>query len=240
VDVLHTCDAELNVDPAHAEAVAAAIAARGLGARLRWYAYCVPNGFGPRLAAALRRAGCVGVNFGVDHVEDELLARLGRAHRLADVAAARSACRDAGLAVMFDLLLGAPGETRASIARAIEAMRALEPDAVGVTLGLRLYRGTPLADALAPPGGPARPGVRAADGDLVGPAFYVDEALGDDAGPWLAALVADDPRFLFLGEAGDGAAASYNYNDNGPLERAIAAGARGAYWDILRRGPAEP
>jgi hypothetical protein len=64
---------------------------------------------------------------------------------------------------MFDLLLGGPGETRATIARAIEALRAIDPDAVGVTLGLRLYRGTRLADALAPPDRPARAGVRAAD-----------------------------------------------------------------------------
>lgn len=235
IDVLHTCDAELNVDPAHAEAVASAIAAR-LGERVRWYAYCVPSGFGPRLAAALRRAGCAGVNFGIDHVEDARLARLGRAHRLADVEAARAACRQAGIPVMLDLLLGGPGETRESIARALDVLRRLDPEAVGVTLGLRLYRGTPLADELAPPGAPPRAGVRAADGGLLGPSFFVEPGLGDDVGPWLAARIAGDRRFFFLGEAGAGAdAAGYNYNDNRALEDAIAAGARGAYWDVLRR-----
>ena len=236
VDVLHTCDSEFGLDPAHGEAVASALAARGLGERVRWYAYCTPSGFTAGLASAMRAAGCVGVNFGIDHVDDGMLARLGRTHRLADVQAARDACRRAGIAVMFDLLLGAPGESRGTIARAIEILRRLDPDAVGVTLGLRLYRGTPLADELAPAGGPARAGVSAADGDLLGPSFFVEEALGEDVGPWLGALVAGDPRFFFLAEAGAGAdAASYNYNDNGPLEAAIAAGARGAYWDILRR-----
>ncbi len=234
IDVLHTCDAELNVDAAHAEAVAVAIAARGLGERVRWYAYCQPAGFGPRLARALRAAGCVGVNFGIDHVEDGLLARLGRAHRRADVEAARAACRSAGLRVMLDLLLGGPGETRATVARAIEVLRALDPDAVGVTLGLRLYRGTPLADALAPPDVPARAGVRAADRELLGPSFFVEEALGDDVGPWLSSLIGGDPRFFFLGAAGGADGASYNYNENTALDDAIAAGARGAYWDILR------
>ncbi|HET8541432.1 MAG TPA: radical SAM protein [Anaeromyxobacter sp.] len=232
IDVLHTCDAEYNLDRRHAEAVAAAIAARGLGGRLRWYAYCTPTGFTRGLATAMRAAGCVGVNFGVDHVDDALLARLGRAHRLADVEAARDACRRAGLRVMFDLLLGGPGESRATIARAVEVMRRLDPDAVGVTLGLRLYRGTPLADALAPPGRPARAGVRAADGDLLGPSFFVEETLGGDVGAWLSGVVAGDRRFFFLAEGG--ADASYNYNDNRTLEDAIAAGARGAYWDILR------
>lgn len=235
VDVLHTCDAEFNLDAAHAEAVSAAIAARGLGDRVRWYAYCLPTGFTPQLAAAMRAAGCVGVNFGIDHVDDGMLGRLGRAHRAADVKAARAAARGAGLAVMFDLLLGAPGETRATIARAIDALRSLDPEAVGVTLGLRLYRGTPLADELAPPAHPARAGVRAADADLLGPSFFVDEALGSDVGPWLAGLIAGDARFFFLGEAGAGDGASYNYNENSALDDAIAAGARGAYWDILRR-----
>lgn len=234
IDVLHTCDAELNVDPAHAEAIASAIAARGLGGRVRWYAYCQPVAFTPRLARAMRAAGCVGVNFGIDHVEDALLARLGRAHRREDIETARAACRAAGLRVMFDLLLGGPGETRATIARALDVLRRLDPDAVGVTLGLRLYRGTPLADALAPPGRPARAGVRAADADLLGPSFFVDEALGDDVGAWLSTLIGGDPRFFFLGAAGEGEGASYNYNENSTLDDAIAAGARGAYWDILR------
>ena len=235
IDVLHTCDSEFGLDPAHAEAVSSAIAARGLGARVRWYAYCTPSGFTAGLASAMRAAGCVGVNFGIDHVDDTLLARLGRVHRLADIERARGACLRAGLKVMFDLILGGPGETRATIAGAIEAMLRLDPEAVGVTLGLRLYRGTPLGDELAPAGLPARRGVHAADGDLLGPSFFIDEALGDDIRPWLSSVIAGDPRFFFLAEAGAGAdAASYNYNDNGPLEEAIAAGARGAYWDILR------
>lgn len=235
IDVLHTCDSEFGLDAAHGKAVAFAIAARGLGARVRWYAYCTPSGFTVDLASAMRAAGCAGVNFGIDHVDDALLARLGRAHRFADVERARSACRRAGLKVMFDLILGGPGETRGTIARAIDLLRTLDPEAVGVTLGLRLYRETPLGDELAPAGLPAQSGARAADDDLLGPSFFVDEALGDDVGPWLSSAIAGDPRFFFLAEAGAGAeAASYNYNDNGPLAEAIAAGARGAYWDILR------
>lgn len=236
IDVLHTCDSEFNLDPAHAEAVASAIAARGLGARVRWYAYCAPSGFTAGLASAMRSAGCAGVNFGIDHVDGAQLARLGRAHRLADIERARDACRRAGIGVMFDVILGAPGETRETVAAAIDVIRRLDPEVVGLTLGLRLYRGTALGDELAPAGLPERAGTQAADRDLLGPSFFVEPGLGNGVGPWISALVAGDPRFFFLAEAGAGAdAASYNYNDNGPLEEAIAAGARGAYWDILRR-----
>ncbi len=73
--------------------------------------------------------------------------------------------------------------------------------------------------------------------DLLRPAFYVDPALGNDAAEWLAGEVRGDERFLYFGGAGSAVegSANYNYNANAELERAIAAGARGAYWDILRR-----
>ena len=155
------------------------------------------------------------------------------------------------MAVRFDLLLGSPGETHESVRAALDRMRSLDPEAVGVALGLRLYRGTRLGDELAPVKGPVRPGVTGATADLMRPAFYISPALGDDAGEWLAGEIAGDGRFLYFGAAGAAGvdvegvadvesaagvegAANYNYNANAELERAIAEGERGAYWDILR------
>jgi radical SAM superfamily enzyme YgiQ (UPF0313 family) len=224
VDVFHTCDSEYNADPGHAVAVAQAITDRGLGERIRWYAYCMPWGFGHDQARAMRKAGCAGINFGVDHTQDGMLAKLGRVHRLADVERARRACREAGIAVMLDLLFGAPGESRASMRECLGAMRALDAEAVGVALGVRLYRGTPFGDRLA------------RGGELLEPAFFVEPGLGDDVFAWLTSELDGDPRFFFLGAAGEQeGVASYNYNAHAALEQAIAAGARGAYWDILRR-----
>ena len=238
IDVFHTCDSEFNADPRHALEVCAAIAARGLGGRIRWYAYCRPDRFPDELARAMKAAGCAGINFGADHTEAAMLARLGRAHRFADIEAARRACRREGIAVMLDLLFGAPGETRRSIGAAVEAVRALDPEAAGVALGLRLYRGTPLGDGLAPPDGAPKAGVSGVTDGLLGPAFFAEPSLGDDVDGFLSSLVGADRRFFYLGPATGGKAgegmASYNYNANAPLERAIAAGARGAYWDILR------
>jgi hypothetical protein len=234
VDVFHTCDGEFNADPVHAEAVCAELAARGLGGKIRWYAYGRPDRFPPALAAAMRAAGCAGINFGVDHTDARMLGALGRAHRLEDIVAARAACRRAGIAVMLDLLFGGPGEKRRTIQGAVEAVRAMDPEAAGIALGVRLYRGTPLGDRLAPPGIPPRPGVTGATDDLLEPAFFVEPGLGEDVGAHIGSLVAGDRRFFYLGPAASGEVSSYNYNGNDPLERAIAGGARGAYWDILR------
>ena len=55
-------------------------------------------------------------------------------------------CKESGIAVMLDLLLGSPGETQESILRTIELMRFSDPDRVGVAVGVRVYPGTELAD----------------------------------------------------------------------------------------------
>ena len=98
--------------------------------------------------------------------------------------------------------------------------------------------------------------------DLVEPVFYLSAALGsqavgsDDtpeqrtasdaegrhlagetavaAVDYLRELVAGDARFFVGGRKGE-TGANYNYNDNSELVQEIRQGARGAYWDILRK-----
>ena len=85
--------------------------------------------------------------------------------------------------------------------------------------------------------------------DLLRPTFYISAALGNQPARLVRELLAGDPRFFPPQEEQPAAAAEaagdHNYNDNSSLVTAIAAGARGAYWDILRRqplsgGPSEP
>ena len=56
-------------------------------------------------------------------------------------------------------------------------------------------------------------------------------------------LIDGDERFFEPDDdTSDGArdpGRGYNYNDNTPLARAIADGARGAHWDILRKSSAQ-
>ena len=94
----------------------------------------------------MHSAGCVGINFGVDNDDEVMLKRLRRCFTPDDILNTARLCKDAGIAVMFDLLLGSPGETRESIMRTIELMRRAEPDRVGVALGVGVYAGTELAE----------------------------------------------------------------------------------------------
>ena len=77
--------------------------------------------------------------------------------------------------------------------------------------------------------------------DLLRPTFYLAPALGDNPAALVRDLVGGNP--LFFAPEDESAAGvrpesgrdDHNYNDNAVLVEAIAAGARGAYWHILRQ-----
>ena len=229
IDHVHTCDSEFNIPHQHALDVCRRLVERGLGESLRWFAYCTPAPFTAELAGMMRRAGCVGINFGVDNGDATMLKRLRRDFAPADTLAAARLCREAGIVSMFDLLLGSPGETEASVRRTIELMKRAQPDRVGVTYGVRVYPGTGLAACLA--------GRGKADGLQGGhepdePLFYLEPRVAESMATLLDAAIGNDPRFFFFDPSRPNQ--NYNYNANQVLEDAIRAGHRGAYWNILR------
>lgn len=237
VNCLHLCDSEFNLPEAHARAVCDELIGRGLSGQVTWYTYASPVPFSPQLAELMRAAGCVGIDFGADSGSDEQLARLSRDFSRANLVETARACRAAGITFMYDILLGGPGETRETVVETIELMKRIEPDRVGVSVGVRLYPGTPLAQRV------ERQGFRPADTTLHGavdgnrsmrePVFYVSNWLGEEIWGVASDVVGDDPRFFFTDATQP--AQNYNYNDNRLLVEAIARGERGAYWDILRR-----
>lgn len=237
LDVFHTCDSEFNLPKAHAHAVCESLVSAGLGERLRWYAYAHPLHFDADLARRMARAGCVGINFGVDHADPGQLRRLGRAYGPEHLRTVCAACREAGLETMFDLLLGGPGETRETLEAAIAFMRAIDVPRVGLSCGVRVYPNTHLAEYVRQQGplavNPSIFGVTEENEALLRPVFYVEAGLGADIHAIVSRLVDGDARFLHADPAQ--MAGNYNYNGNSRLAKAIRNGERGAYWDILRR-----
>jgi radical SAM superfamily enzyme YgiQ (UPF0313 family) len=244
VDVLHLCDPEFNLPPQHALDVCNELIARGLGKRVRWYAYLTVTPFSPELARRMREAGCVGVNFTSDAAHPQMLATYRQPHRKDDLAQVVQFCRANGIAVMLDMLLGGPGETPETLAETIESFKQIDPDCAGAALGIRVYPGTPMAAIVAAEGSlDANPNIRRHyDGpvDLLKPTFYISSALDENPVALVRDLIGDDPRFFRPG--GESTAresadphGDHNYNANQQLVDAIAAGERGAYWDILRR-----
>ena len=136
------------------------------------------------------------------------------------------------MAVMLDLLLGSPGETKESIEQTVEIVKQADPDRAGVSLGIRVYPGTELARR-----------VRSADCEegLIGgqndsdPLFFMEPQIAADVFDWLNNLIGNDIRFLFFDPSRPNQ--NYNYNSNQRLVEAIRRGYRGAFWDILRLCP---
>ncbi|MFP4501610.1 MAG: B12-binding domain-containing radical SAM protein [Candidatus Hydrogenedentota bacterium] len=237
VDVFHFCDSEFNIPTEHALALCDAIVKTGLAPHVRWYVYAYPQGVDAALAQAMARAGCGGVNFGVDHLDPGMLRNLGRTYTYADVQQATEACKQAGIPVMLDVLLGGPGETGATLADCIARLRTLPADRIGLSCGVRVYPHTPLARLVQAFGSTERNphlhGATQANPDLLRPIFYVDAGIDGDIHDAVSDLVDNDARFLHANP--NRTEGNYNYNDNRVLEDAIARGERGAYWDILRR-----
>ncbi len=236
-DVLHLCDCEFNLPPDHARAVCDELVRRRLGERVRWYTYMSVTPFDAELAAAMRHAGCAGIDFTADSAAPAMLAAYRQPHRRDDLAAAVSLCREHGIAVMLDLLLGGPGETPETARETIDFVKRIDPDCAGAALGVRVYPRTAMAETIAAEGPPdANRAIRRHyDGpvDFYRPTFYIASALGDRPAGLVRELIGGDERFFEPADEVE-AGRDHNYNDNAPLVSAIAAGARGAYWHILR------
>ncbi len=236
IDHFHTCDCEFNVPLAHAREVCEAVIEAGLAGRIRWYAYCSIAPFDLDSALLFRRAGCAGIDFGADSGSDEMLARLGRDFRADDLERTAGFCRTAGIPFMFDLLIGGPGETRKTARESIERVKRIGPDCVGISMGVRVYDGTALATEIRGQGpmeeNPALHGETRDNPDFCRPVFFISPELGIEMESFVRGLTAGDPRFFLPDPKEEG---NYNYNGNEALARAIRAGERGAYWDILRR-----
>ena len=230
IDHIHTCDSEFNLPPWHALEVSEEMIRRNLGDKVRWYAYCSPASFSLELAQKMRQAGCVGINFGVDNGDEQILRRLRRDFRPDDILSAVRMCRHVGMAVMLDLLIGSPGETRKTVIATIDLVKRAAPDRVGVAVGVRVYRGTELSNMVDLEG--PRQGLMGGT-DESEPVFFLEPAVAPFVSELLDELIDNDEHFFFFDPLRP--ERDYNYSANTRLIEAIEKGYRGAYWDILRK-----
>ncbi|NVM53251.1 MAG: radical SAM protein [Candidatus Helarchaeota archaeon] len=242
VNCFHLCDSEFNNPLTHAKEVCREIINKGLQTQMTWYTYCAPSPFDEELAQLMKIAGCVGINFGVDSGDDDMLHRLQRSHDIQDIIRTAELCKANDIIVMYDLLIGAPGETQSSVKNTIELMQEIRPNRAGFSIGVRIYPGTELAQIVkeeAPlPKNPNLLGIKENNPDLLKPIFYLSSEMGGESiFPFISQLVGKDPMWFFADPETE---ANYNYNENQILVEAIRKGYRGAYWDILRQLSDDP
>ena len=102
-----------------------------------------PESLTAELAEALAVAGVTRISLGVQTLDNDELAAIGRIHDAERALAAIATVKDAGLDVSCDLMCGLPGQTAASWQRTLDGVLAAAPHHVSV-YPLTLEEGTPL------------------------------------------------------------------------------------------------
>ncbi len=102
-----------------------------------------PESLTTDLAEALAAAGVTRISLGVQSLDNDELAAIGRIHDADRALAAVATVKDAGLDVSCDLMCGLPGQTAASWGRTLDGVLAVAPHHVSV-YPLTLEEGTPL------------------------------------------------------------------------------------------------
>lgn len=102
-----------------------------------------PESLTADLAEALAVAGVTRISLGVQTLDNDELAAIGRIHDADRALAAVETVKDAGLDVSCDLMCGLPGQTAASWGRTLDGVLAAAPHHVSV-YPLTLEEGTPL------------------------------------------------------------------------------------------------
>jgi radical SAM superfamily enzyme YgiQ (UPF0313 family) len=171
-------DNSFNIPESHALEVCRWMKALAPGATWRCILY--PHRVGEDLVRAMAEAGCVEVSLGFESGSERVLREMNKRFTPDDVRATSDLLAAHGIRRMGFLLLGGPGETRDTVEESLAFAESLHLDSLKITVGIRLYPGTPLARRA------VEEGMISAEDDLLFPRFYLAPGLE----PWIHERVA--------------------------------------------------
>ena len=148
---------------------------------VKWRCILYPWRLDEELAAAMARAGCIEVSLGSESADNEVLRRMNKRFRREDVTEANRLLAEQGIRQMGFLMLGAPGETHGSVEKTLAFAESLRLDSLKVSIGIRIYPGTALADEA------RKEGIITPGDNLLKPRFYITPGLDEE---WIRQTVA--------------------------------------------------
>ena len=98
-----------------------------LGFPFRWSAITRATMVTPEMLGAMKRAGLVAVNFGIESGDDATLRMIRKGQTTAQVVRALEWAKAEGLMTVCNFMMGFPGETADALRRTLEFMRRIEP-----------------------------------------------------------------------------------------------------------------
>jgi anaerobic magnesium-protoporphyrin IX monomethyl ester cyclase len=118
---------------------------------IKWTCFSRADGMDKTLAKTMQKAGCVGLNFGIETGNPAMLAQIGKGSRLEDSVSAIEAARGAGLRIVCSFMTGFPKETPEMAEDTINFALRLNPD-LALFNSLVPYPGTPVSAEVLRPG----------------------------------------------------------------------------------------
>ncbi len=162
-------DNTFNLPPSYALALCHSLAERRLG--IVWRCILYPHQAPDELVAAMAEAGCVEVSLGFESGSPGVLRIMNKRFQPEEVRLISERLAAHKIRRLGFLLLGGPGETRESVEQSLDFAESLNLDVASVSVGIRIYPHTPLAQLA------REEGIIDAEDDLLYPRFYVRPGL---------------------------------------------------------------
>ena len=179
-------DNTFNLPVSYAEQLCQELIRASLG--LTWRCILYPFNVRESLVSAMAEAGCVEASIGLESGCERMLRAMHKRFTLKEVIETNHLLRKHGIRRMGFLLLGGPGETRQSVEESLAFADSLGLDFLKITIGIRIYPHTLLAEQA------RKEGVIAAGDDLLFPRFYMTAGLEEWIRERVAAYTQDRPH----------------------------------------------
>jgi radical SAM superfamily enzyme YgiQ (UPF0313 family) len=162
-------DNTFNIPAPYARKLCLLLAERGLD--ITWGCIFYPGVGDVDLIKAMAAAGCTEISLGFESGSDRMLANLNKRFDTKEVRDLSNMLADQGISQIGFQLLGGPGETKESVLESFRFVDSLPLGVVKVSIGIRIYPHTALAETA------IEEGVIAPDDDLLQPRFYLAKGL---------------------------------------------------------------
>jgi radical SAM superfamily enzyme YgiQ (UPF0313 family) len=166
-------DNTFNLPASYAKELCDQLIARKL--KIRWRCILYPWKIDEKLVEKMAQAGCVEVALGFESGSSKILRSMNKKFQPEEVQYIAKLLHEYEINRMGFLLLGGPGESQASVAESLAFADSLNLESMKITMGIRIYPSTPLAQTA------LREGVITPGHNLLFPTFYLAQGLE----PWL-------------------------------------------------------
>lgn len=146
-DAVFIADGEFNLPSAARAIDLCRRIADEFGDSLRWRCYLSEKEVTSELLDSMARAGCIAASISVDALTEETRLGFAKGSPVETAVRAVRSCLSTGLRTNVNMLFGGPNETWTTLAAGAARAAALHAEGalLSVTIGLRVYPGTPLA-----------------------------------------------------------------------------------------------